>query len=342
MLSKCVVVPRSKGETIRKKLSEEGLLRKDLHIMSSEKEIYIPIAVGPDDDIELCFPITEMDFEEVEQVVKGYKELVLIPEDLKELLPTSFDMIGDICIIKLADELLPHSKKIGEAILGANTNIKVAALDRGVKGEFRTRDLEIIAGEERTTTTHKEFGLRFEMDVAKVYFSPRLAGERKRIAELVEDHEDIIDMFAGVGPFSIMIAKHANPNIIQAIDINPEAFRYLEKNLSKNKVETVYPSLGDARDVIKGLANADRIIMNLPHSSLHFLDTGLEILQPRGMIHLYLMAENSEVDEISEIILKHAGANGYPITIKNRMIIHTYSPTASLYVFDLYYDGKFR
>ncbi|MCK4758263.1 MAG: class I SAM-dependent methyltransferase family protein [Thermoplasmata archaeon] len=330
MRSLCIAVPRHEGETIRLNLSAGGFLRIDLRIFEKEGLIYIPVTEDPGMD----FDLTEADFEEVEQVT-SYKELADIPDELREFLPTSFDIIGDICIIKLGEELLPYSNKIGEAVLDANTNIKVVALDSGVKGEYRTRDLEIIAGENRTTTVHKEFGLRFEMDVDRMYFSPRLAGERKRISELVADGEVIIDMFAGVGPFSIMIAKHANPNIIRAIDINPEAFRYLEKNLSKNKVETVYPSQGDARDVIKGLANADRIIMNLPHSSLYFLDTGLEILHPGGMIHLYLMAENSEIDEISEKILEYARTNGYSISIENRMVVHTYSPTASLYIFDL-------
>ena len=334
MLSRCVVVPRSKGETIRKKLSEEGLLRKDLRIVSSEKDIYIPIAVGPDDEIELCFPMTEMDFEVVEQIA-SYKELANIPEDLKELLPSSFDIIGDICILKLADELLPHSQNIGEAILKANTNLNVVALDGGVKGEFRTRDLEMIAGEERTTTTHKEFGLRFEMDVGKVYFSPRLARERKRVADLVIEGETILDMFAGVGPFSIMIAKHSRPREIHAIDINPDAVEYLEKNIKTNKVDYISHYLGDARSVICGIPNADRIIMNLPHSAIDFLGTGLDVLQPGGIIHLYSIVENDELSELSQKVKELAKGFGHEVKVDKTRMVHTYSPTSGLYVFDL-------
>ncbi len=336
MLSRCVVVPKSEGETIRKKLSEEGLLRKDLHIISSENDIFIPITVGPDDDIELCFPIIKMEFEEVEEV-KGYKELANVPEDLRELLPTSFDIIGDICILKLVDELMPHSHDIGEAILKANSNLNVVALDGGVKGEFRTRDLEVIAGEKRTTTTHKEFGLRFEMDVGKVYFSPRLARERKRVVDLVQDNdgEIILDMFAGVGPFSIMIARHSKPREIHAIDINPDAVEYLEKNIKLNKANNISHYLGDARSVICGLPNADRIIMNLPHSAIDLLGTGLEVLQPGGMIHLYSIVENEELSQFSQNVEYLAKGHGHPIRVMEKRMVHTYSPTSGLYVFDL-------
>ncbi len=338
MLSKCVVAPRSKGETIRKKLSEEGLLRKDLYIISSKTEIFIPINTGPDDDLELCFPIIKMDFEEVEQV-KGYKELAMdiVPEHLGNLLPSSFDIIGDICILKLADELLPHSRDIGEAILKANTNLRIAALDGGVKGEFRTRDIKIIAGDNRTITIHKEFGLRFEMDVEKVYFSPRLARERKRVADLVldNDNETILDMFAGVGPFSIMIARHCKPREIHAIDINPDAVEYLERNIALNKVGGISHYLGDARSVICGLPNADRIIMNLPHSAIDFLGTALDVLQPGGIIHLYSIVENEELNEFSDRVIELAMGFGHEVKIEHTRMVHTYSPTSGLYVLDM-------
>ncbi len=334
MISKCVVVPRSKGETIRKKLSDEDLLRKDLRIMSSETDIFIPISVDPDNEPELCFPITEMDFEEVE-LAKGYRELADVPDQFKDLLPSSFDIIGDICIIKLADELQPYSRNIGEAILKANSNLKVVTLDGGVKGEFRTRDISIIAGERRTTTIHKEFGLRLEMDIASVYFSPRLSGERRRVADLVENDEIILDMFAGVGPFSIMIARDKKAKEIHDIDINPDAIVYLEKNIMLNKVENVSHYLGDARSVICGLPNADRIIMNLPHSSLDFLGTGLDMLQPGGIIHLYLITENEELEDISVKITEMAESFGHPVKIGAKKMVHTYSPTSGLYVFDL-------
>lgn len=304
--------------------------------MSLEDDIYIPIAVEAYDDIELCFPITEMDFEEVEQI-KGYKELADVPEHLKELLPTSFDMIGDICILKLEEELLPYSQEIGEAILKTNNNLKVVALDGGVKGEFRTRDLKIIAGEKRTTTTHKEYGLRFEMDVSKVYFSPRLARERKRVVDLIENEngETILDMFAGVGPFSIMIARHSNIKEVHAIDINPDAVEYLEKNIKLNKVDNISHYLGDARSVICEIPNADRIIMNLPHSAIDFLGTGLDVLQPGGIIHLYSIVENEDLPKFSEKVVEMAKGFGHEVRIEEKRMVHTYSPTSGLYVFDL-------
>ncbi len=328
MRCKCVVVPKEEGENIRKKLSDDGMLRLDLKIISDVDFVYIPI----NDEVEIEIETAVNNFEEIDRA-SSYKELLSLPEDLEELLPTSFDIIGDIYIVKLADELLPRSKEIADAILKAHKNAEVVALDKGVQGEFRTRDLQILAGEKRTTTVHKEYGLMFEMDLTKVYFSPRLATERKRIVDLIEPGERVIDMFTGVGPFSIMIAKNAEPDIIYAIDKNPEAINYIIRNIKLNKIKNVAPMLGDAREIVSRIKRADRIIMNLPHSSLDFLDVGLSSVKPGGQIHLYAIVDKDTLDEIKSKILTIASPRN--ISIENVQEVHTYSPTECLYCFDL-------
>ena len=329
MRCRCVVVPRSEGEFIRKKLSEEGVRRTDLRIASDDKNLYIPIQ----DDAQVDLPTREMDMEE-SVLTENYRDLLDLPDPLGELLPTSLDVIGDIYVMKFADELLPHSAEIGSAVLSAHKGAKVVALDRGVQGEFRIRKLDVIAGEERTTTVHKEFGLMFEMDISKVYFSPRLATERKRIADLVSPGERIIDMFAGVGPFSILIASNSEADIIYAIDKNPEAINYLIRNIKINKIKSTAPMLGDARVLVRSLKKADRIIMNLPHSSLDFLDAGLSAVEPGGMIHLYAIAGKDGLETVKESIIKVASPESN-ISVRNVQEVHTYSPTEGVYCFDL-------
>jgi tRNA (guanine37-N1)-methyltransferase len=331
MRSRCVVAPRQEGENIRKKLSEAGALRTGLRIARDEKYLFIPIIDG----IEPGMETLELDFEEVEKR-PHYTELLAMPDGLKDLLPASFDVVGDIYLVKLEDELLPHARQIGEAILKAHKNAKVVALDKGVKGELRTRDLEVIAGENRLATTHVEYGLKFQMDLGKVYFSPRLASERKRIADMVKPGETIIDMFAGVGPFSIMIAKRAKPDTIYAIDKNEFAIEYLNNNIKINKIKNIKVFLGDARQESEKLPKAHRVLMNLPHSSIDFLDAALKCAREQGVIHLYALAGEDDLENTKALIPDVAEQNNRKAKVTNVQLVHTYSPRDSVYCFDLF------
>jgi tRNA (guanine37-N1)-methyltransferase len=161
-----------------------------------------------------------------------------------------------------------------------------------VEGVYRTRRLAVLAGENRTETTHTENECRFKLDLERVYFNPRLAGERNRVASQTaqsEKTEEIIDMFAGVGPFAIQIAKRAPKSHFTAIDINPDAIRYLKENVGLNHVQNVDAVVGDVKEIYGTFRNtADRIIMNLPKSAYLFLGEALSMLKPSGgIIHFY-------------------------------------------------------
>lgn len=326
----CAVVPKAEGEKVRKKLSEEGFLRLDARITSDAKHVFIPVLKIKG----LNYPLLEVETEPVE-MPKNFRDVLDLPRGLMELLPTSFDVVGDIFVIKLIDEIQPYAKDIAKALLETNVNAKVVALDRGVKGEFRTRDLEILAGENRTQTVQKEYGLWFCLDVAKVYFSPRLATERKRIADMVKPGERILDMFCGVGPFAIVLAKTGKPSGVYAVDKNPEAIEYLIKNIKLNKINIVSPMLGDARDIAPQLPKPDRIIMNLPHIAIDFLDVALDIVNKRGMIHLYVIMEKDSIELIKKSVARLAVSKRRGISFKKVHEVHTYSPTQSLYCLDL-------
>ncbi|MCD6331539.1 MAG: class I SAM-dependent methyltransferase family protein, partial [Thermoplasmata archaeon] len=243
----------------------------------------------------------------------------------------SIDFIGDIAIIRLNDKSI--AKEVADAIMKTNKHIKTVCIDRGVKEDYRIRDVEIIAGEKRTETMHIEYGLKIKLDVAKVYFSPRLSMERMRVAKQVKENEIVIDMFAGVAPFSLLIAKVAKPKKIYAIDINPVAVKYAIENVKLNKMENIIEVIeGDAKDVLPNLPDADHVIMNLPHKSFNFLPLALE----KGRIlHYYEIMERGKIEERIEKI-KRKAEEKYNVEVKNVRIVGSYSPSKQKIGMEIY------
>jgi len=183
-----------------------------------------------------------------------------------------------------------------------HNNIKaVTKRVSAVEGIFRTRKIQIIAGENRTETIHREHGCSYKIDLEKVYFNSRLAGERNRVAAQLDrsKKEEIIDMFAGVGSFSIQLAKRAPQSHVIAIDINHDAIRYLEENIRLNRVSNIEAVEGDVKEIcVKFRNTADRIIMNLPKSASVFLREALSMLKSRGgIIYFYDLESSRSVEE---------------------------------------------
>lgn len=222
-------------------------------------------------------------------MLKKSLENILTSQESQELI-SSFDQIGDIIIVRIPDSLLPKKKLIGETLLN---EVKIAKSvfyqTSAVEGDFRTRNLEILAGENKTETEYKEFGCKFTVDVENAFFSPRLSTERERIANLVQEGETVINMFAGVGMFSIMIAKKKKCTVY-SIDINPVAAKLCEKNIISNKLAGNIISInGDAVQVIQEqLENkSDRTLMLLPERSDEFLKSAINATKSGGIIHYY-------------------------------------------------------
>ena len=215
----------------------------------------------------------------------------LEPEAAKQLYK-SYDIVGDIAIIRVPDHLEQHSKLVADSIMNVHKEVKsVWKQTSSVSGDYRLRNLEYVAGTKTTETRYKEYGCIYKADLKKAYFSPRLSYERLRIAKLVQPKEMVVNMFSGVGCFSIAIAKHADPLKVVSIDVNPSAFRYLEENIRINRAEkVVVPVLGDAKAVTETeLQNvADRVLMPLPEKAYDYLDIALLTLKPKGgWIHYY-------------------------------------------------------
>jgi len=223
------------------------------------------------------------------RMLKKALENILSDEDAKDLV-SAFDQIGDIIIVRIPDSLISKKKIIGKALLEQVKTAKtVFHQSSPVEGDFRTRNLELIEGDEKTETEYRENGCRFIVDVKKAFFSPRLSTERERISNLVNDHDVIINMFGGVGMFSLLAAKKKSCTVYN-IDINPVASKLCEENIKLNKLKGKVISLnGDATKIIKEQLQdkADRVLMLLPERSDEFLDTAISSLKKNGVIHYY-------------------------------------------------------
>ena len=214
----------------------------------------------------------------------------ILTEKESEQLVSAFDQIGDIIIVRIPDSLIPKKKIIGKALLEqVKTANSVFYQSSPVEGDFRTRNLELIIGDKKTETEYKENGCRFIVDVEKAFFSPRLSTERERISNLVNDNDVIINMFGGVGMFSLLAAKKKSCTVYN-IDINPVASKLCEENIKLNKLKGNVISLnGDATEIIKEQLRdkADRVLMLLPERSDEFLDIAISSLRKNGVIHYY-------------------------------------------------------
>lgn len=215
----------------------------------------------------------------------------LHPEELNSVC-RSYDVVGDIAVIRVPDVLRLKSRIIADAVMQAHRNVKTVLMQVGaVSGDFRLRQLEWVAGEEKTLTIHREFGCVFEIDLERCYFSPRLSFERMRVSSLVQSDEVEVNMFAGVGCFSIIMARYSTVEKVFSIDVNPSAVEFMRSNVRLNRVQgSVIPLLGDAAVLVKERFNhvADRVLMPLPEKAYEYLDCALMALKPcGGWVHYY-------------------------------------------------------
>lgn len=335
-MTKCIKVNKNEAEGIRRELISLNLLDND----------YAPKAEADG----ICFPVRGK--------FKGFKLLEVslekraprvfsLEEDLKGklaaqelgLVVKSFDVIGSIAIIEIPRELLKKEKLIAESIMNVHRSVKSVYKKLGpMEGVYRTRKLKFLAGERKTETEYMENGCKFRLDVSKVYFTPRLSFERNRIAEQVKPGERILAMFAGVGPFPIVIAKMQPKVKIQAVELNPDAFRYMEENIRINRMqEVITPLLGDVKEVIprKFAGWADRILMPLPKDAEKFLAEAFLAAKKNCIIHFYQFAsEKQPFDEAEKLIAYEALISGRKEEIIARRVVRPFAPGVVQVVLD--------
>jgi len=316
----CLKIPKAYGEEAIVLTKKLGIFNSDLMIQRTEDYLCIPLLDKPLSahvkEFKKALPAFEISVQEFPGKVKRTVKIIDILEDklpphLLASLPRAIDFIGNIAIIELPPELESHKTLLGAAILETHKRVStVLAKSSAVEGVFRVRRFEVIAGESKTETLHKEHSCIYQVDVAKTYFSPRLSHEHNRVASQVNEGETIVDMFAGVGAFSVLIAKKHENVRAYAVDVNPEAIRYLKKNVVANHVEgRVIPILGDIRQVVKKqlVGVADRVIMNLPEKAIEYIDVACETLKPKGgIMHYYEFAKAPNPMETAKVRLTEA------------------------------------
>jgi len=254
----------------------------------------------------------------------------VLTEKESEDLFSAFDQIGDIIIVRIPDSLISKKKIIGQTLLDqVKTAKSIFYQSSSVSGDYRTRDLELIAGEDKTQTEYKEYDCRFLVDVKKAFFSPRLSTERERISDLIQEGETVINMFGGIGMFSIIAAKKKNCTVYN-IDINPDATKLCEKNIKLNKlVGSVISLQGDADQIIKEqLSNkGDRVLMLLPERSDEFLSSAIDASKNEGIIHYYSHIHADKKTEASKLSEEHfLELVPVSVTILNSKLVRAVGP----------------
>jgi tRNA (guanine37-N1)-methyltransferase len=273
-------------------------------------------------------------------MLKNVLSSILAPDEVAQVY-SAFDQIGDIIIIKIPDDLMPKKSLIADTILA---NVKTAkavfAQVSPVKGDYRVRDLEFAAGENRTITEHREHGCRFKVDVAKTYFSPRLSTERLRIASMVGERETIVNMFAGVGTYSILMTKINKTCKVYSIDSNIVAVELCEVNARLNRVQDRVVSIyGDAAKVIKGklVGQADRVLMPLPERAKEFVESAALALKKKGVVHYFthIKADSKKASQDLALQNVHSAFRKYNHDVQKIRVVREVGPRIYQIVADI-------
>lgn len=206
-----------------------------------------------------------------------------------------------------------------------------------IHGQLREPTVEVLLGD-TTETIHKENGCLFKLDLSKVMWSKGNTNERMRIAKLVGDGELVLDMFAGIGYFSIPIGVHANPKNIYSIELNPNSYNFLKTNIELNHInqkagyEKMLPILGDCR-VKASEYKADRIIMGYVRTTHEFLPSAINSLNPGGILHYHETVPDKLIDTRPIARIKEAAVDR-DVELLNLVKVKKYSPGVSHIVVD--------
>jgi tRNA G37 N-methylase Trm5 len=259
------------------------------------------------------------------------------------LLPNGYQKIGDIVILNLNDELKKYEKEVGGAVLEVCKARSVCVREGGIKGELREPQIKVIAGSKDTEVCHFENGVYFCFDVSKIMFAKGNVAERGRLPKQVKMSEIIVDMFAGIGYFSVPIAKNAKPKKIYAIDLNPNSIKYLKKTIEKNKLNNIEVIQGDSQKIIEDLAakgiKADRVLMGYLPPPVEFISSAMKIIKKNGIIHyddlVYSENKEKDIDKTMKLFNEEAEAVGMKAKLINAQKVKSYRPKVDHYVLDI-------
>lgn len=292
----CVKTPVGKAQQVKRFLIENSLFDPRYRLKRTKAHIFFPVKKRA--GIKRRFGFAEL--VDVRSLPKAREKKDIRSEVKKKLtkketdhLRRAYDVIGDIAILEVPPELVKKQKIIADALLRLQKNVRTVLKKAGIHGtEFRTRPMKWLAGKKTKETIHREQGIRLRLNVETVYFSPRLATERKRIAQQVRPGERVLVMFSGCAPYPCVMAKNTGAKEIVGIEINPEGHDYGVENLRLNRIKNVTLINADVKDAVPLLKTKfDRIVMPLPKSAGDFLDTALDAAKKGAVIHFYSFEE---------------------------------------------------
>jgi tRNA wybutosine-synthesizing protein 2 len=326
-----IKVPPKRGEEMKSKAANGKFLDISRKIKKIENEegsfLEIPVTEAVVNHID-GFTVDEQEepvFLEKKRFLRDHLKDSFSETELSHV-PSGWQILGDMIIVNIPERLENKKIKIAEALLSMHPKCKSVVRDLGIEGQLRQPKRELLLGSS-TETVHKEHGCRFKQDVTRVMYSKGNLEERKRMSRLGSG-EFIVDMFAGIGYFSIPIAVHSRPRKIMSIEINPESFAYLKENIQLNHVEDIIsPILGDcAKMVPEGLA--DRVIMGYVGTTHHYLLPAILALKKSGGILHYheTVPEKLAGTRPQDRIQKAAGSLGKKVEILETRRIKKYSP----------------
>jgi tRNA (guanine37-N1)-methyltransferase len=307
----CVRVVREAGEETRRDLDERDILDHDREIVVEDGHIYLPV-IDPD-----------VGGYEVVDRETPVRHTQTTPTDLLGYDP-SYERVGDVVVVDEDDP--DEARRVARAVMDADLPVKtVVNRASKIKGETRVRDWEVLAGD-GTETLYREYGCEYRLDLATVYFSPRLATERHRVTEQVTEGERALDMFAGVGPFVVPFAKRGAECV--GVDLNERAVDFLRENARRNGVEDRVTAVhGDVRAVATEWTDwADRLVMNLPHSADEFLDTAVSLAGEDCSLHYYDIQHEDDRYGPGERAIRAAAEPEYEVTVETRRTVRSYAP----------------
>ncbi len=326
-------VPRQRGEEVRRALRESGLLDTAWEICREADHLVLPLVPEGAVPSDLGERV-ERDFAPVRRPgPSDYRELVALPTAERMLLPRSFDVVGDIVLVRVPEELESSKEAIGAALLAFVPGARLVGADRGVHGPERRREVERIAGSGPWKTRHRENGIELDVDLALAYFSPRLAREHERVATEVARGDRVYDLCCGVGPFAMAIAHDGRARAVTAVDANPVAIELLSSSLRRYRyTDRVLAVAARLEAFLPAAEPRERVVLNLPHEGIKYLPSVARLVGPRGRLYYYAVTPRAELDGRTQAIMDALGSEA-TWTIVERHVVHPYSPLSDLMAF---------
>lgn len=331
------IIPTEDAGPAIRRLMSDGMVDLHAKIGKDSDFRYVPILPEHVDDI-LAMGYRTMEGEahtlDRRSPQERIRERLAQHPELADRVPDRWEFVGDIVIVRMDEECMEHSDLIGRIyaeVLGAKT---VCADVRGVSGEFRQPSMKVIYGTD-TESVRLENGIRYGFDVTKVMFASGNTDERMRMRRLDCTGETVVDMFAGIGYFTLPLARFSGARRVFACEKNPESYEFLLRNIADNDVgDIVIPILGDNRD-IPGRAFADRILMGYVQTTSDFLPAALRMIRPGGVIHYHDTFYVNEYEKRVEEVFRENCGTDFDFEILGIREVKSFAPSVSHYVADV-------